>query len=78
MMAAEKCAHCRRGPSGIAGHERLFSHTMGGNQMQFKCRECAGIWVRRQGADGKFTWSLPAAGEHPGADVPGRLGSAPP
>ena len=72
-----KCAHCGKGPSGIEGHERLFSHTFTGEQMRFKCRECGCIWVRRYGANRTFMWAMPA-GEHPGMDVPGRPGTMPP
>ncbi len=73
----EKCANCRQGPSGIEGHERLFSHTMTGDLMQFKCRACGCIWSRRYGAKGTFVWTMPA-GEHPGMETPGRPGTARP
>lgn len=74
---AEKCADCKRGPAGIEGHERLFSHTMNSVLMQFKCRECGSLWVRRYGDNGTFVWAAPL-GEHAGSDVPGRPGTAPP
>ncbi len=77
QAVAEKCAHCRRGPAGIEGHERLFSHTMTSDRMQFKCRECGSIWVRRHADNGGYAWTAPR-GEHPGMDVPGRPGTAPP
>ncbi|HET7729146.1 MAG TPA: hypothetical protein VFK48_03850 [Usitatibacter sp.] len=73
----QKCPDCRRGPSGIAGHDRLFSHTMARDHMHFKCRECETSWIRRYRDDGGFSWA-PAAGERPGMDVPGRPGTAPP
>jgi len=73
----DPCADCVRGPVGVAGHDRLFSHTMNMTQMQFKCRECGAIWVRRYGDERNFIWGRPA-GEHPGMDVPGRPGTAPP
>lgn len=72
-----RCAQCEEGPSGIAGHERLFSQTFGGDRMGFKCKECNCVWVRRAGTDGTFSWALPK-GEFPGMDVPGRPGTAPP
>ena len=72
-----KCANCERGPSGIEGHERLFSHTFDSSQMRFKCRERNTIWVRRYGENDTYSWASPA-GEHPGMDVPGRPGMAPP
>ena len=77
MALASKCSDCMRGPSGIAGHERLFSHTMGGDQMHFKCKECDRRWVRRYAENGSFSWAE-SKGEHPGMDVPGRPGTAPP
>jgi hypothetical protein len=72
-----KCADCTKGPSGIAGHERLFSQSFGAEAMRFKCKACNFVWVRRTGSNGSFSWGLPA-GEHPGMDVPGRPGTAPP
>ena len=74
-MAA--CLDCRQGPTGIAGHDQLFSQTMGWNQMIFNCRACGCAWVRRQAPDGAYTWK-PPAGEAPGMDTPGRPGTAPP
>ena len=50
---------------------------MNSELMQFKCRECGSLWVRRYGDNGTFTWA-PPVGEHPGMDVPGRPGTAPP
>ena len=73
----EKCANCRRGPSGIEGHERLFSHTMNSQRMRFRCADCGAFWVRDYGEPGEFSWSAPGD-EHPGMDVPGRPGTAPP
>ena len=71
------CAHCQKGPRGIAGHDELFSQTMASAHMHFKCRECGAAWVRRQGADGHYAWTAPA-GEVKGMDTPGRPGTAPP
>ena len=72
-----KCADCERGPSGIEGHERLFSQTFDQAQMRFKCRECNCVWVRRYGENATYAWSLPVGG-HPGMDVPGRPGTSRP
>jgi hypothetical protein len=72
-----KCSNCGKGPTGIAGHERLFSQTFGGDLMRFKCQECQCVWVRKSAPGGTFDWSLPK-GEHPRMDVPGRPGTAPP
>ena len=71
------CMNCERGPSGIEGHERLFSQTFDHDQMRFKCRECNSTWVRRYGENGTYSWALPVGG-HPGRDIPGRPGTAPP
>ena len=72
-----KCANCERGPSGVEGHERLFSQTFDMAQMRFKCRECNTAWVRLYGPNGTYSWAIPAGG-HPGMDVPGRPGMLPP
>ena len=74
---APSCNFCKRGPTGIIGHDKLFSHTMTSDRMTFKCRECGSMWSRRYGDDGKFLWS-PAAGGDVGMDTPGRPGTAPP
>lgn len=50
---------------------------MNSELMQFKCRECGSLWIRRYGDNGIFTWAAPV-GEHPGMDVPGRPGTAHP
>lgn len=71
------CTPCARGPRGIAGHDELFSQTMSGTHMHFRCRQCGSAWVRRQGSDGAFAWTAPA-GELKGMDTPGRPGTAPP
>ena len=75
--ASAPCAPCGRGPTGIAGHDALFSHNMGATHMHFRCRDCGSVWVRRYGAEGDFLWG-PSGGEHPGMDTPGRPGTAPP
>jgi hypothetical protein len=67
----EKCAPCLKGPSGIEGHDDLFTHTMNARQMQFRCRSCGTFWVRQYSGAGSFAWT-PPRGEHPGMDVPGR------
>ena len=71
------CSLCERGPHGIAGHDELFSQTMGSTHMLFRCRQCGSAWVRRQGANGAYSWTAPA-GEPKGMDTPGRPGTAPP
>jgi hypothetical protein len=73
----EMCPDCRQGPSGIQGHDSLFSHTMSAERMQFICRTCTAIWVRHYGSEGTFVWA-PPAGERPGMDTPGRPGTARP
>ena len=51
------CVQCRRGPKGVEGHFDLFIHTMGPREMQFRCRTCAAIWVRR-GSEACFAWEM--------------------
>lgn len=65
-----KCAHCEHGPSGGDGHPDLFTFSMGGDQIQFRCRTCGHMWMRRYGKDGAFTWGEPSG--PPGMDLPGR------
>ena len=72
----ESCADCSSGPVGIAGHDRLFSHTMTGGEMQFRCRSCGGTWLRRYGPEGAYEWE--SIEKTTGPDVPGRPGTAPP
>ena len=46
----------------------LFVHKMSGGPMQFKCRACASLWMRRQnGAHVEWT---DAVGDEAGATVP--------
>ena len=71
------CQDCKAGPAGIAGHDRLFSETMGAGRMHFRCRACDLVWVRLQDDAGEFVWSR-SAGKLYDTDTPGRLGSAPP
>lgn len=71
----DACTDCERGPAGIAGHDRLFSHTMHPWEMHFRCRECGQSWSRRA-AGSSYAWT---AIEGPaGPDVPGRPGTTPP
>ena len=70
------CGDCTAGPSGIAGHDRLFSHTMGSDHMHFRCRACGALWIRRSPVAQKFEWNR--AEELFGGDTPGRPGTAPP
>ena len=72
----EPCAECILGPSGIAGHDLLFSHTMSAIAMHFKCRGCQRAWARTRLADGDYRWSTITSPS--GADVPGRPGTARP
>jgi hypothetical protein len=74
--AQAACTECDQGPSGIAGHDRLFSHTMSAAAMHFKCRACQRAWSRTQLSDGDYRWD--AITSPSGADVPGRPGTAPP
>jgi hypothetical protein len=72
-----QCDLCAAGPSGIAGHDRLFSQSMTPDLMHFLCRGCGSRWVRRAPAEGGYQGREPA-GEHKGYDTPGRPGTAPP
>lgn len=72
----QPCADCQAGPAGIAGHDQLFSHTMGSDRMHFRCRGCGALWVRRSAAMQRFDWSR--SDEVSGTDTPGRPGTAPP
>ena len=69
------CGDCISGPAGIAGHDRLFSETMGADHMHFRCRGCGALWMRRA-AGLKYDWSR--SDELVGTDTPGRPGTAPP
>jgi hypothetical protein len=42
-----KCPKCTKGPTGMEGHLDLFVNTINGGSMQFKCRTCATLWMRR-------------------------------
>jgi hypothetical protein len=66
-----KCIECERGPAHIEGHQFLFTVSMGGSRMLFRCSTCGTTWSRRYAGDGGFEWAAPA-GEHPGVDTPGR------
>jgi len=71
------CMACASGPSGIAGHENLFSETMGATRMHFRCRACKRLWVRHYRDGGDFLWR-PSEGKLHDADTPGRVGTSPP
>jgi hypothetical protein len=72
---SDACADCERGPVGIAGHDSLFSYSMGASEMYFKCRACGSSWLRRP-RDSSYSWQ---SVERPvGADVPGRPGTTAP
>ena len=69
------CRNCEAGPSGIIGHEQLFSHIMSAREMHFTCRDCGDSWSRRSNPGG-YAWERI---ERPtGLDVPGRPGTTPP
>lgn len=63
-----KCQSCIAGPKGVEGHLDLFVNTMSGSSMQFRCRTCGAVWMRRQGSDGT-AWT-DAVGDEKGATVP--------
>ncbi len=63
-----KCKSCIDGPKGVEGHLDLYVTTMSGGPMQFKCRTCGSLWMRRQSGD-QMEWS-DAVGNEVGAIVP--------
>ena len=75
-LTGETCLPCSTGPTGIAGHEQLYSHTMGADEMHFRCRGCGRAWSRRGSAGGPFEWHAIASPS--GAGTPGRPGTTPP
>jgi hypothetical protein len=75
-QVAAACLACSSGPRGIAGHEQLFSHTMGSSEMHFVCRSCGSAWARQSADTGAFEWR--AIDSPSGADTPGRSGMTPP
>jgi hypothetical protein len=74
--AATTCRDCMRGPSGIAGHDALFSQTMSPDEMHFRCRACQQAWARRHEAANSYYWARIA--RVAGTDTPGRPGTTPP
>ncbi len=66
-----KCQKCESGPAGVEGHDKLFTHSMTSNQVQFRCQECGSIWTRHYAPQGTYTWAAPDGVEHPGVRVPG-------
>ena len=64
-----KCPKCEAGPAGVEGHGDLFTHSMTGTIMQFRCKACGSIWLRRYASDGRFAWAAPD-GEHSGVALP--------
>lgn len=66
-----KCDKCARLPEGIEGHIDLFTYSMGGNRMQFKCGTCGCMWTRQYAGDGGFEWAE-SKGKPQGMDMPGR------
>jgi len=75
-VAKDRCTHCVTGPEGVAGHDHLFSYSMGPSEMYFQCRSCGSAWSRRYGPGSTFTWE--SIHSPSGKDVPGRPGTAPP
>jgi hypothetical protein len=71
-----RCGPCQAGPWGIAGHEDLFSQTMGADHMHFRCRACGTLWVRHADAALRYSWT--ASSRLTGPDTPGKQGMAPP
>ena len=65
----DRCTKCRALPSGIEGHDGLFTHRMAGSQMQFKCADCGLLWTRTYAGEGAFQWML-ATGEILGPELP--------
>jgi hypothetical protein len=63
-----KCTSCIAGPKGVEGHMDLFVFTMSGGPMQFKCRTCGALWMRRQSGD-HMKWT-DAVGDELGATLP--------
>ena len=50
-----KCAACAAGPSGGEGHQNLFVLKLSGHEVQFICRACSTLWVRkRTGGDDQW------------------------
>ncbi len=74
-MNSAACIDCERGPVGIAGHDNLFSYSMGPSEMYFKCRACGASWRRRPGG---LSYSWDPVARPVGADVPGRPGTPAP
>ena len=77
-MAEKTCPDCRRGPSGIAGHDALYSQTMSPDEMQFRCRACQQAWARRHSDSDFDLYCWAPISKFAGADVPGRPGTTPP
>ena len=51
-----KCTACARGPVGGEGHSNLFVMKMCGHEVQFICRGCRTLWVRRRNGDVDQWW----------------------
>ena len=68
-MTYAQCERCAKGPSGIDGHTDLFTQSMAGGLVHFRCQACGSDWNRHYAAEGTFSWALPA-GEYQGADLP--------
>jgi hypothetical protein len=70
MKKQSLCAACSRGPSGLLGHEDLFSQSMDASQLQFKCRACGHTWARLYKGVGTIEWAEARA--NAGSPLPGR------
>ena len=64
-----KCPKCEAGPEGVEGHGDLFTSSMTGSLMHFRCKACGSAWLRRYGSDGGHSWAAPD-GEHAGMALP--------
>ena len=51
-----KCKACVRGPIGGEGHLDLFVLKMSGQEVQFVCRTCSTLWVRKRFTNGDQWW----------------------
>jgi hypothetical protein len=68
-LAAEKeCAACRRGPTGVQGHQALFVEALSGTHLRFACADCGQRWSRPHAAPEGCEWRRIAQG--PGAGLP--------
>jgi hypothetical protein len=63
------CERCKAGPSGISGHDDLYTKSfVAGSNVVLQCRTCGALWHRTAIKDGAFTWAVTQAGH--GSTVP--------